>query len=81
MEGKDFNRLVRDSNGEIRQELIDKVWPTLRVLARSSPTDKYVLVKGIIDSKVGGYYLLTIKETVFGSHQSLNNNCSNLLMI
>ena len=60
MEGKDFNRLVRDSNGEIRQELIDKVWPTLRVLARSSPTDKYVLVKGIIDSKVGYYDLLTI---------------------
>jgi len=28
------------------------VWPKLRVLARSSPTDKYTLVKGIIDSKV-----------------------------
>uniref|UniRef100_T1GPL9 Uncharacterized protein n=1 Tax=Megaselia scalaris TaxID=36166 RepID=T1GPL9_MEGSC len=27
------------------------IWPKLRVLARSSPTDKYVLVKGIIDSK------------------------------
>jgi Ca2+ transporting ATPase len=32
--------------------LIDKIWPKLRVLARSSPTDKYTLVKGIIDSKV-----------------------------
>lgn len=30
---------------------MDKVWPNLRVLARSSPQDKYVLVKGIIDSK------------------------------
>lgn len=36
----------------MKQELIDKIWPRLRVLARSSPTDKYVLVKGIIDSKV-----------------------------
>lgn len=34
------------------QELFDKVWPRLRVLARSSPSDKYVLVKGIIDSRL-----------------------------
>lgn len=37
---------------QVKQELVDKIWPNLRVLARSSPTDKYVLVKGIIDSKV-----------------------------
>ncbi|KTF77755.1 hypothetical protein cypCar_00019658 [Cyprinus carpio] len=36
----------------IEQELIDKVWPKLRVLARSSPTDKHTLVKGIIDSTI-----------------------------
>lgn len=36
----------------MEQNLIDKVWPHLRVLARSSPQDKYVLVKGIIASKV-----------------------------
>ena len=30
----------------------DAVWPRLRVLARSSPEDKYTLVKGIIDSKL-----------------------------
>lgn len=29
------------------------MWQNLRVLARSSPSDKYVLVKGIIDSKAG----------------------------
>ena len=28
------------------------MWPNLRVLARSSPQDKYTLVKGIIDSKL-----------------------------
>ncbi|XP_030379590.1 plasma membrane calcium-transporting ATPase 2 isoform X3 [Scaptodrosophila lebanonensis] len=52
LEGKEFNRRIRDSNGDIQQHLIDKVWPKLRVLARSSPTDKYTLVKGIIDSMV-----------------------------
>lgn len=31
---------------------MDKVWVNLRVLARSSPTDKYTLVKGIIESKL-----------------------------
>uniref|UniRef100_A0A8C8ZCD5 Calcium-transporting ATPase n=1 Tax=Prolemur simus TaxID=1328070 RepID=A0A8C8ZCD5_PROSS len=35
------------------QERLDKVWPKLRVLARSSPTDKHTLVKGIIDSTTG----------------------------
>uniref|UniRef100_A0A1B0CDK4 Calcium-transporting ATPase n=1 Tax=Lutzomyia longipalpis TaxID=7200 RepID=A0A1B0CDK4_LUTLO len=52
LEGKEFNRRIRDSNGDVQQHLLDKVWPKLRVLARSSPTDKYTLVKGIIDSKV-----------------------------
>ncbi|XP_065165915.1 plasma membrane calcium-transporting ATPase 2 isoform X4 [Atheta coriaria] len=52
LEGKEFNRRIRDSSGEVQQHLLDKVWPRMRVLARSSPTDKYTLVKGIIDSKV-----------------------------
>ncbi|KAF5288510.1 hypothetical protein FQR65_LT12015 [Abscondita terminalis] len=52
LEGKEFNRRIRDSTGEVQQHLLDKVWPKLRVLARSSPTDKYTLVKGIIDSKL-----------------------------
>uniref|UniRef100_A0A8D8W088 Calcium-transporting ATPase n=1 Tax=Cacopsylla melanoneura TaxID=428564 RepID=A0A8D8W088_9HEMI len=52
LEGKEFNRRIRDANGDVQQHLLDKVWPRLRVLARSSPTDKYTLVKGIIDSKV-----------------------------
>uniref|UniRef100_A0A8C1YE51 Calcium-transporting ATPase n=1 Tax=Cyprinus carpio TaxID=7962 RepID=A0A8C1YE51_CYPCA len=52
MEGKEFNRRIRNEKGEIEQELIDKVWPKLRVLARSSPTDKHTLVKGIIDSTI-----------------------------
>ncbi|XP_013174707.1 PREDICTED: plasma membrane calcium-transporting ATPase 3 isoform X4 [Papilio xuthus] len=51
LEGKEFNKRIRDANGEVQQSLIDKVWPKLRVLARSSPTDKYTLVKGMIESK------------------------------
>ncbi|XP_048352265.1 plasma membrane calcium-transporting ATPase 4 isoform X4 [Sphaerodactylus townsendi] len=53
LEGKEFNRLIRNEKGEVEQEQLDKIWPKLRVLARSSPTDKHTLVKGIIDSTTG----------------------------
>ena len=53
LESKDFNNRIRDSSGEVKQELLDSVWPRLRVLARSSPQDKYILVNGIVESKVG----------------------------
>uniref|UniRef100_A0A1A7XME8 Calcium-transporting ATPase n=2 Tax=Iconisemion striatum TaxID=60296 RepID=A0A1A7XME8_9TELE len=53
LEGKEFNCQIRNEKGEVEQERLDKVWPKLRVLARSSPTDKHTLVKGIIDSTVG----------------------------
>ncbi|CAF1073719.1 unnamed protein product [Adineta ricciae] len=53
LEGKEFNRRIRSRpDGEVEQNLFDKVWPHLRVLARSSPQDKYVLVRGIIASKL-----------------------------
>ena len=42
---------------QVEQERIDKVWPKLRVLARSSPTDKHTLVKGEL--------LTELKLTVF----------------
>jgi len=52
LEGKEFNKRIKDENGVVQQALFDKVWPRLRVLARSSPSDKYVLVKHIIESKL-----------------------------
>jgi Ca2+ transporting ATPase len=52
IEGKDFNNRIRDANGNVDQAKVDAIWPKLRVLARSSPTDKYVLVKHIIESKL-----------------------------
>jgi Ca2+ transporting ATPase len=51
LESKDFNLKIRDSEGNFSQALFDEVWPRLRVLARSSPQDKYVLVNGIVESK------------------------------
>ena len=52
IEGKEFNQRVKNEKGEVVQEKVDQVWPRLRVLARSSPQDKYVLVKHIIKSTV-----------------------------
>ena len=53
LESTEFNKRIRENkNGQVRQELIDKVWPRLRVLARSSPQDKYILVNGIVESKL-----------------------------
>jgi len=37
---------------QVDQGLLDQVWPQLRVLARSSPEDKYNLVKGIMESQL-----------------------------
>ncbi|CAH8541801.1 unnamed protein product [Heterobilharzia americana] len=52
LEGKEFNRRIRDKvTGKVRQDLFDQVWINLRVLARSSPQDKYTLVGGIINSR------------------------------
>uniref|UniRef100_A0A914C5X9 Calcium-transporting ATPase n=1 Tax=Acrobeloides nanus TaxID=290746 RepID=A0A914C5X9_9BILA len=52
LEGKEFNARIRDENGEFSQAKFDQIWPRLRVLARAQPTDKYVLVTGIIESKI-----------------------------
>jgi len=59
IEGKEFNRLIRNHRDEVDQAKLDEVWPRLRVLARSSPQDKYTLVKGIINSRVS-----TMREVV-----------------
>ncbi|CAM2710546.1 unnamed protein product [Rotaria socialis] len=52
LEGKEFNKRIRDSSGKISQQKLDEIWPKLRVLARSSPQDKYNLVNGIVESQV-----------------------------
>jgi calcium-translocating P-type ATPase len=52
LESKEFNKRIRNSQGQVCQANLDKVWPRLRVLARSSPQDKYILVNGIVESKL-----------------------------
>lgn len=50
--GSDFRKRVLDERGSINQQAIDEIWPYLRVLARSSPTDKHILVTGISNSQL-----------------------------
>lgn len=52
LESRTFNEMIRNNEGIVDQHLFDKIWPNLRVLARSSPNDKYTLVRHIIASKV-----------------------------
>ncbi|GAU94663.1 hypothetical protein RvY_06393-2 [Ramazzottius varieornatus] len=52
MDSRKFNRFITDDSGKIRQDKLDLIWPRLRVLARSTPKDKFTLVEGIINSKV-----------------------------
>lgn len=52
MEGPDFRKRVLDAEGNMIQSEFDKIWPRLRVLARSSPKDKYTLITGLLNSKL-----------------------------
>jgi len=52
MTGPDFRSQVLDDEDNIIFSKFDQIWPTLRVLARSSPTDKYTLVKGLNESEL-----------------------------
>lgn len=52
LDGKEFNRRIRhQAKGDVDQDLFDRIVPNLRVLARSSPQDKYVLVKHLVESR------------------------------
>jgi Ca2+ transporting ATPase len=52
MSGDEFRKQVVLPDGSINQAEFDKIWPTLRVLARCSPTDKYNLVTGLQNSEL-----------------------------
>ena len=55
MESKKFNQKIRDANGSVSQAQFDQVWPKLRVLARSTPSDKYILVKHMMASRMNAH--------------------------
>jgi Ca2+ transporting ATPase len=56
MEGRDFRAAVFRTNNEGEKEFdqtaFDKIWPRLRVLARSSPDDKLTLAHGLNQSNL-----------------------------
>jgi len=56
MEGKAFRdkvyRVDEEGNKEFDQVAFDKIWPRLRVLARSSPDDKLTLAHGLNQSNL-----------------------------
>ena len=56
MEGRDFRSAVYRANDEgvkeFDQTAFDKIWPQLRVLARSSPDDKLTLAHGLNQSNL-----------------------------
>ncbi|KAE9019043.1 Plasma membrane calcium-transporting ATPase 4 [Phytophthora rubi] len=52
MDGQTFRSKVLDPQGNIIQSQFDQIWPMLRVLARSSPKDKYTLVTGLMQSNL-----------------------------
>jgi len=69
LEGPRFRKMVsktvdsdkpEDADGAFDQMAFDQIWPTLRVLARSSPIDKYLLVKGLMGSQLYESGLLDI---------------------
>jgi len=78
MTGEQFRALVlSDQNAEnpercIIQERMDEIWPKLRVLARSTPTDKLVLVTGIQRSRlvVDGYSRQVVAVTGDGTNDA-----------
>jgi Ca2+ transporting ATPase len=78
MTGEQFrSRVLSEQEAEhpekhIIQEEFDQIWPKLRVLARSTPTDKLVLVMGIQKSRiqVGGFTRQVVAVTGDGTNDA-----------
>ncbi|ETW07814.1 calcium-translocating P-type ATPase, PMCA-type [Aphanomyces invadans] len=70
MEGATFRARVHDANGNFLQDEFDKIWPNLRVLARSSPKDKHTLVTGLIQSDVKAYGPQVVAVTGDGTNDA-----------
>ncbi|RLN47564.1 hypothetical protein BBJ28_00020652 [Nothophytophthora sp. Chile5] len=70
IEGQEFRSRVLDGNGNIIQAEFDKIWPLLRVMARSSPKDKYTLVTGLMQSNLMPYGPQIIAVTGDGTNDA-----------
>ena len=47
LEGPEFRERVVDDDGQLKMAAFEETWKKLRVMARCSPEDKYLLVRGI----------------------------------
>ncbi|OWZ09373.1 Calcium-translocating P-type ATPase [Phytophthora megakarya] len=70
IEGQEFRTRVLDGNGNIIQSEFDKIWPLLRVMARSSPKDKYTLVTGLMQSNLMPYGPQVVAVTGDGTNDA-----------
>jgi Ca2+ transporting ATPase len=70
MEGAEFRSRVLDASGNIIQAEFDKIWPMLRVLARSSPTDKYTLVTGLMQTTLSPHGPQVVAVTGDGTNDA-----------
>jgi len=50
--GEEFRERIRSKDGAVDQAKLDEIWPQLRVLARASPNDKFILTNGIRNSRL-----------------------------
>lgn len=53
LEGQDFRERVVKPGGSIDLEAFSQLWPSLRVMARCTPSDKLTIVKGAPAACVG----------------------------
>lgn len=51
-DGEEFNSYIRDPDTKINEERFNTMWPKLCVLARAKPSDKFTLVKGMMQSHI-----------------------------
>jgi len=67
MTGEEFRERVLSDDGALVQTEIDALWPKLRVLARASPQDKYILTDGIRNSRLSRQVVAVVGD---GSNDS-----------
>ncbi|XP_068720375.1 plasma membrane calcium-transporting ATPase 3-like [Montipora capricornis] len=51
-DGDEFNSYIRDPDRKINEDRFNAMWPKLSVLARAKPSDKFTLVKGMMQSHI-----------------------------
>lgn len=66
LEGPEFRSRVIDGNGQLNTSEFERIWKDLKVMARCSPEDKYLLVRGI--QSIRQVTLLHLNSLFFRQH-------------